>query len=85
VNRGERNHWLDPSPPIAVDGTERAAPAHDARVRDRRVRFGDPENFAAECTYGWTSELHTGRFADRLARQTGSVMTMLGVLLMVAR
>jgi hypothetical protein len=56
---------------MAVDGVERVAPTHETRLRDRRARFGDPEAFVAECTCGWTSELHTGRFADRLARRAG--------------
>jgi hypothetical protein len=71
VNRAERAHLLEPSPPLAMDGTLPAAPTHEIRVRDRRTRFGDPENYVAECTCGWNSEPHTGRLADRAARRNG--------------
>jgi hypothetical protein len=64
-------HWLEPSPPLAVDDSGRVALTHEIRVRDRRARFGDVEVYAAECTCGWTSEPHTGRFAERLARRDG--------------
>lgn len=68
MNGAERSRWLDPSPPIAVDGI---APAHETRVRDLRLRFGDPETYVAECSCGWVSQQHTGRLADRAARREG--------------
>jgi hypothetical protein len=71
MNGAERAHWLEPSPPLAVDGTEHDARTHEIRVRDRRARFGDPEIYVAECTCGWISEPHSGRLADRAARRTG--------------
>ncbi|HEY3612133.1 MAG TPA: hypothetical protein VGK92_00430 [Gaiellales bacterium] len=71
MNHADLTHWLEPSPPLAVDDMDRAAPVHSIRVRDRRARFGDPEVYAAECTCGWVSEPHSGRLADRSARRDG--------------
>jgi hypothetical protein len=71
VNAAERSHWLEPSPPIAVDGTGRAAPAHKVRVRDLHTRFGNHATYCARCTCGWISGAHTGRLADRAARLEG--------------
>jgi hypothetical protein len=44
---------------------------HATRVRDLRMRFGDPETYVAECACGWISDPQTGRFAERAARREG--------------
>jgi hypothetical protein len=38
-------------------------------VRDRRLRFGDPEEQAAECSYGRTAGPRRGVNAERLAKR----------------
>jgi Xaa-Pro aminopeptidase len=71
MNNAERERWLRPSPPLAVD--EDARVAHVMRVRDMRARFGDEEAFRAECSCGWKGELHHGRLPDRVAQREGLV------------
>jgi anti-anti-sigma factor len=44
---------------------------HSIQVKDRRLRFGDPDACAAQCSCGWSGETHTGRTAGRLARRDG--------------
>jgi hypothetical protein len=82
MNADDRAHWLDPSPPMAVD--DHAPPArsprqtpkgrtHAVRVRDRRERFGDEHVFAAECECGWSGKPRTGLTAERVARRDGEI------------
>lgn len=82
MNIDEKAHWLDPSPPLAIDGAETLlSPArrtagrltHAVRVRDRRERFGDEHVFAAECECGWSGEPRTGMTAERVARRDGEI------------
>jgi hypothetical protein len=44
---------------------------HVVRVRDLRRRFGDDELFRAECSCGWSGEVHTGATGQRIARRDG--------------
>jgi anti-anti-sigma factor len=46
---------------------------HVIHIRDLRLRFGDPEVCAAECSCGWTGESHTGRTAERSARREATL------------
>jgi len=46
---------------------------HVIHIRDLRLRFGDPEVRAAECSCGWTGESHTGRTAERSARRAATL------------
>jgi hypothetical protein len=47
---------------------------HSIRVRDLRLRFGDTESYAAECSCGWRGPTHTGwQTAAREARRDGAV------------
>jgi len=46
---------------------------HVIHIRDLRLRFGDPEVRAAECSCGWTGESHTGRTAERSARREATL------------
>ncbi len=78
----DRSRWLEPSPPLPVDGGEPSsrvsvqtpkARTHSVRVRDRRERFGDEPVFAAECECGWNGDPRTGVTAERLARRDGEI------------
>jgi hypothetical protein len=72
MTSADRSRWLEPSPPLAVDDDAgQSERVHEIRVRDHRARFGDPEHSVAECTCGWTSDPHTGRFAARAALREG--------------
>jgi hypothetical protein len=42
---------------------------HETRIRDLRLRFGDPEQFAAECSCGWAGEPREGANGARRARR----------------
>ena len=42
---------------------------HSIQVRDLRLRFGDPEAYAAQCSCGWLGET---RAAERPARRDGT-------------
>jgi hypothetical protein len=42
---------------------------HETRIRDLRSRFGDPEQFAAECSCGWRGEPRGGANGGRRARR----------------
>jgi hypothetical protein len=44
---------------------------HETRVRDRRLRFGDPDVYAAECSCGWLGPSRDGRYGDRDAGRDG--------------
>ena len=44
------------------------ASKHVTQIRDLRVRFGDDERFAAECSCGWRGDQHTGERALRASR-----------------
>ena len=46
---------------------------HVIHIRDLRLRFGDPEVRAAECSCGWTGESYTGRTAERSARREATL------------
>jgi anti-anti-sigma factor len=46
---------------------------HVIHVRDLRLRFGDPELRAAECSCGWSGEAHSGRTAERSARREATL------------
>ena len=54
---------------------ESAAPPagaeHTIKIRDRRLRFGEPEDFAAACSCGWAGEDRRGHTAERDARWDG--------------
>jgi anti-anti-sigma factor len=64
---------------LAVHTTRGAAIAsvrhneHAIHIRDLRLRFGDPEVRAAECSCGWSGESHTGRTAERSARREATL------------
>jgi hypothetical protein len=45
--------------------------AHSITVRDLRQRYGDPEEYQAQCSCGWLGERHTGGFAARSAGREG--------------
>ena len=47
-------------------------PAHAITIKDLRQRYGDPEQFLAQCACGWTGEVHSDRFADRAAGRDGN-------------
>jgi anti-anti-sigma factor len=48
--------------------------AHSIRIRDLRLRFGDSETYAAECSCGWTGDSRTRwQTAAREARRDGAV------------
>jgi anti-sigma B factor antagonist len=48
--------------------------AHAIRIRDLRLRFGDPETRAAECSCGWSGEKRTGhQNAAKHARRDGAI------------
>ena len=49
-----------------------AATTHSIRVRDLRLRFGEPERYAAECACGWRGEERMGHAAERTARRDGT-------------
>lgn len=51
---------------FALDG-------HAITVRVRRLRFGAPEVYAAQCTCGWRGEERLGRTADRIAKRDGAI------------
>ena len=42
---------------------------HVIRIGDRRVRFGDPEEHAAECSCGWSASPRNGANAERPAKR----------------
>jgi hypothetical protein len=42
---------------------------HTITIRDRRHRFGDPEQYAAECSCGWAADPRRGSNAERLAKR----------------
>jgi hypothetical protein len=42
---------------------------HVIRISDRRARFGDPEEHAAECSCGWNGAPRNGTNAERLAKR----------------
>ena len=46
---------------------------HVINIRDLRLRFGDPELHAAECSCGWRGEAHAGRTAERSARREATL------------
>ena len=47
---------------------------HSIRIRDLRLRFGDTESYAAECSCGWRGQTHTGwQTAEREAHRDGAV------------
>lgn len=46
---------------------------HVINIRDLRLRFGDPELHAAECSCGWRGEAYTGRTAERSARREATL------------
>ena len=47
---------------------------HSIRVRDLRLRFGETESSAAECSCGWRGQTRTGsRTAALEARRDGVV------------
>jgi anti-anti-sigma factor len=46
---------------------------HVIQIRDLRLRFGDPDLHAAECSCGWRGEAHTGRTAERSARREATL------------
>ncbi|HET6173707.1 MAG TPA: STAS domain-containing protein [Gaiellales bacterium] len=46
---------------------------HEIHIRDLRLRFGDPELRAAECSCGWVGGTHTGRTAERSARREATL------------
>ena len=77
MNSEERAHWLEPSPPLAVDGNarrrapRRATIRHEASVRDIRRRFGDPEISIAECICGWVGDPCPGHGAESTALRAG--------------
>ncbi|MDX6538869.1 MAG: anti-sigma factor antagonist [Gaiellales bacterium] len=65
---------------LPIHETRRAAIArirtgeHTVRIRDLRLRFGDTESHAAECSCGWTGETRTRwQTAAREARRDGAV------------
>jgi hypothetical protein len=45
---------------------------HTIRIRDRRLRFGDPASYAAECSCGWSGRPRLGLNAERRARRDGT-------------
>jgi anti-sigma B factor antagonist len=47
---------------------------HSIRIRDLRLKFGDTESYAAECSCGWTGESRTRwQTAAREARRDGAM------------
>jgi anti-sigma B factor antagonist len=47
---------------------------HSIRIRDLRLKFGDTESYAAECSCGWTGGTHTDwQTGAREARRDGAV------------
>jgi anti-anti-sigma factor len=46
---------------------------HVINIRDLRLRFGDPDLHAAECSCGWRGESHVGRTAERSARREATL------------
>lgn len=47
---------------------------HSIRIRDLRLRFGDTESYAAECSCGWAGDTHAHwQTAAREARRDGAV------------
>jgi hypothetical protein len=46
---------------------------HTILIRDLRLRFGDPEVYAAECSCGWRGEERTAVNAARVARRDGTL------------
>jgi len=47
---------------------------HTIRIRDLRLKFGDSESYAAECSCGWTGDTRTRwQTAAREARRDGAV------------
>ena len=46
---------------------------HVIHIRDLRLRFGDPDLHAAECSCGWRGEVHAGRTAERSARREATL------------
>ena len=45
---------------------------HSIRVRDLRMRFGDPESYAAECSCGWRGAERIAGNPARVARRDGT-------------
>jgi hypothetical protein len=45
---------------------------HVIRISDRRRRFGDAEEHAAECSCGWSASPRNGANAERLAKRDGT-------------
>jgi hypothetical protein len=45
---------------------------HTIQIRDQRLRFGDPEQYLAECSCGWIGEPRSGANAERLAKRDGA-------------
>ena len=65
---------------LPIHETEAAAVAglrtdrHSIRIRDLRLRFGDPHAHAAECSCGWSGETRTGhQTGARGARRDGAI------------
>jgi hypothetical protein len=45
---------------------------HAIQIRDLRLRFGDPDVFAAECSCGWRGEERHAGNPERAARRDGA-------------
>jgi anti-sigma B factor antagonist len=65
---------------LPIHGTQTAAVAglrtnqHSIRIRDLRLRFGDPHAHAAECSCGWSGETRTGhQTARKDAKRDGAI------------
>ena len=66
----------DALPVHATRGSAIASVRHNEHVihiRDVRLRFGDPDLHAAECSCGWRGETHAGRTAERSARREATL------------
>jgi anti-sigma B factor antagonist len=47
---------------------------HSIRIRDLRLRFGDPHSYMAECACGWSGETYTlHQTARRDAKREGAI------------
>ena len=47
-------------------------PVHTIAIKDLRQRYGDPEQFLAQCACGWTGDVHSDRFGERAAGRDGN-------------
>jgi hypothetical protein len=54
------------------DNADTLGVKHTIRIRDLRVRFGDPEVYAAECSCGWRGSDQSSSTAQRAARRDGA-------------